>query len=429
MSSPNTSPPKPKPSQIVRNTQLPANQPPITQFLQQTSPTKIPTPSPSTPSQIPQLQQTTVTPAVLYQSAPSSPSSITRSSATPSSATPSSVTTPVQPVMVSSNEARMIIAQTNQVLLTPQPIFRTPPDKTYTPDRFIGLKLDNLHSLSAFTTSTYKQQLFKIINDSINKINSVPRSDLYSDVIRDLQNIINVMSDPRSLQSNVYKRYNTAIKKYDKIYNDLITSGEYTYDVNRIVPSYAGESSDLLIQTYNDFVVTRVANRLPIYESMIPKNLISELPENYINLLSAYNQQIQFQQIGSKFKVDGLLLKITTPQVKTEKVNLTPTGFTEIAVNTFFKRLESNLQNNYSDFMGEYKVGGSDTPIRLYMDKNYNFVVVQGRDRRVFKDPHEARKFCLLGGFDSDAVQRFRASSNIINVLAETFRAIPRIRV
>jgi hypothetical protein len=117
-----------------------------------------------------------------------------------------------------------------------------------------------------------------------------------------------------------------------------------------------------------------------------------------------------------------LLLGLTSPQYNPVQKIVAPSGFSEVGVDVFFKRLESELKNNYSDLMGEYRVYGASDSCRLFMDKNYNFVVTQGDKRRVFKNVTDARLFCLKGGYEADKVKLLRQKGMVIDKLKQPKR-------
>lgn len=234
----------------------------------------------------------------------------------------------------------------------------------------------------------------------------------------------------------VKTEFNKIYDNYKLKYELLIQSGNFTNDITKIRPDYGEIQSDAdaVLKEYNRYVIGRVNNNLPIPDQAIPRQILSNLPDGYINTLETYNSWIALKQNVPKgkspFNFDVNKLLITAlPQPKPVKEKVIPTGFTELGVNTFFKKLEGQLKNNYSDLMGDYMIDGADKPCKLFMDKNYNYVVVQGDKRQVFKDPIEARKFCLLGGFEADKVQKYRSSSLITNKLNTPFRVIPRTSV
>ena len=222
--------------------------------------------------------------------------------------------------------------------------------------------------------------------------------------------------------------------EYVEFYNFLATSGNYALDKKDIRPNYLGNETEI-INEYNQTVLLRAGSNMPITRDFIPPQISNKLPPDYFINLEAYNNYITFktsnqlaEQNDLKFDVNKLLVATSSfPVPKPPKQ--APVGFTEVGVNTFFKKLESTLKTNYSDMMGEYIVPGSDKPCKLFMDKNYNYVVVQGDKRQVFKDPIEARRFCLLGGFDGDKVQKFRSSQFTINKLDKPFRVVPKVTI
>lgn len=227
-------------------------------------------------------------------------------------------------------------------------------------------------------------------------------------------------------------RTNAIYKDYFDLYDYLISSKNYTINPKDVRPEYLGNEIEI-INEYNQTVLLRAGSNMPITRDFIPPQISNKLPPDYYINLEAYNNYIVLKtsnqlakQNDLNFDVNKLLVATSLfPVPKPPKQ--APTGFTEIGVNTFFKKLESTLKTNYSDMMGEYIIPGSDKPCKLFMDKNYNYVVVQGDKRQVFKDPIEARRFCLLGGFDADKVQKFRSSQFTINKLDKPFRIIPKV--
>lgn len=284
---------------------------------------------------------------------------------------------------------------------------------------------------SGKTNEEFKNNLFSFANN----LQSTNGSENFADIINDMRaeaNKVKIGSgntpiSKKTIEQEVTNIYDRYVNKYDS----LIASGEWTSDPNKIIPNYSEivADADVLLKSYNEYIINRINNNLSIPENSIPSRIISILPDGYLNILAAYNAWVILKQQNTQltpmnFDVNKLLIT-SLPQPKPVKEKVVPSGFTEIAVNTFFKKLESTIKNNYSDLMGEYIVPGSDKPCKLFMDKNYNYVVVQGDKRQVYKDPIEARKFCLLGGFDADKVQAFRQSKMITNKLDKPFRVIP----
>lgn len=246
-------------------------------------------------------------------------------------------------------------------------------------------------------------------------------------------NTINVgrgLPTTQTIVSNI----NLLYTEYSDFYNQLLSDPRYTNDPANLLPDYGEERDENeLIKRYNREVLQRLDKEEEIPIDFIPISFREKLPEGYLNTLDAYNSFIQQSKIpgfNASFIFDrNKLLLSTLPKPKPVQQREVPTGFTEIGVNTFFKKLEGQLKNNYSDMMGEYIVPGSNKPCKLYMDKNYNYVVVQGDQRQVFKDPIKARTFCLLGGFEADKVQQFRSSKMVSKKLQKPFRVVPRVGV
>jgi hypothetical protein len=218
---------------------------------------------------------------------------------------------------------------------------------------------------------------------------------------------------------------------YTDKYAAALQSGQYTTDATAIAPDYAAmtPSVDAQLQAYNTYVISQVVNKRPIDPRVIPPLVASSLPPGYAQDVNAYNAYTQFDPALSKnmiFPKDRLILRAPASPAPTPVPPPAPEGFTALGVNVFFKRLESTLKNQYSDLMGEYRVPPAE-PSRLFIDKNYKFVVVQGQNRRVFTDVVEARKFALMGAFQADAVQQYRASMLVTNKLRPQLRVIPRV--
>lgn len=293
----------------------------------------------------------------------------------------------------------------------------------------------NKPSTSQSNKQILKQNLIKFKEQLDNQSKNLYERPFDSLVnkINTYANTINVgrgLPTTQTINSNINKLYN----EYDNLYNQLLTDPRYTNDPANLLPDYGEERDENeLIKRFNREILQRLDQQKEIPIDFIPISFREKLPEGYLNTLDAYNSFIQLINApGSMgdfaFDKNKLLLS-TLPKPKPVQQREVPSGFTEIGVNTFFKKLEGQLKNNYSDMMGEYIVPGSNKPCKLYMDKNYNYVVVQGDQRQVFKDPIKARTFCLLGGFEADKVQKFRSSKMVSKKLQKPFRVVPRVGV
>lgn len=232
------------------------------------------------------------------------------------------------------------------------------------------------------------------------------------------------------------RRPTAYVNEFEFLYNELKKiyfeyKREYNENFGASIQADIGSDqvTNNTIREWNRYVLFKFAQGDEILERDIPGNIRRRVDDTYINLLDSYNVWLQSKTLfNSTFNFDSskLLLSLNLEYTPKPQIQV-PEGFTEIGVNAFFKKLEGQLANNYSDLMGEYRVAGA-SPSKLYMDKNYKFVVVQGDKRRVFNDVIEARRFALLGGFDADKVQQLRASKLITNKLSkDVFRVATRV--
>jgi len=351
---------------------------------------------------------------------------------------------PIQPAQNVANVAVGAAQNVGNVAVGAAVAHNQQPLKTYSPNRFLTpLLLFPPPNSSNRTQSQVIQEISNFIKEVVKQFfsNGVILSDIEISKFESLLQEL-IVSSRRGRQAQGVRKF---IEVYDDIkkiyndkyvskYNDLIASGEWTDEPSLVSPDYSSISLEQdIIKEYNNFVLQRVSSGLPIYEQNIPSRIFRDyITPEYINLLATYNSYLNLPQIGVSqsfnFDFNKLLLTARVP-TKQPPQKIIPSGFTEIAVNAFFKKLEGQLKNQYSDLLGEYIVQGAKKSSKLFMDKNYNFVVVQGDNRRVFKDVQEARLFCLRGAFEADEVQKQRAVGLLTNKLNQGLRVIPRTSV
>ena len=350
---------------------------------------------------------------------------------------------PIQPAQQVQQNVGVGAAVAQNALANPPPQ-QQQPLKIYPPNRFLTpLLLFPPPNSSNRTQSQVIQEISNFIKEVVKQFYS--DNEILRDInISDFEELYKelVVSSRRGRQAQGVRKfidvYNNLKDVYEANYvvkyNDLIASGNWTNEPSLISPDYSTISLEQdLIKEYNNFILQRVSSSLPIYEQNIPSRIYRDyITPEYINLLATYNSYLNLPQIGISqsfnFDFNKLLLTARVP-TKQPSQKIIPSGFTEVGVNAFFKKLETQLKSNYSDLMGEYIVQGAKKSSKLFMDKNYNFVVVQGDNRRVFKDVQEARLFCLRGAFEADEVQKQRAVGLLTNKLKQGLRVIPRTSV
>lgn len=261
-------------------------------------------------------------------------------------------------------------------------------------------------------------------------------SGVFMQFQKPIEDFKNMVSQSGTLTPQRGRRPISYVNEFESLYNELKKIYfEYRREYNEnfgasIQADIGGDTlTNNTIREWNRYVLFKYAQGDEILERDIPSNIRRRLDDTYINLLDSYNVWLQSKTLfNSTFNFDSskLLLSLNLEYTPKPQIQV-PEGFTEVGVNAFFKKLEGQLANNYSDFMGEYRVDGA-SPSKLYMDKNYKFVVVQGEKRRVFDDVIQARRFALLGGFDADKVQQLRASKLITNKLSKNvFRVATKV--
>jgi len=289
-------------------------------------------------------------------------------------------------------------------------------------DKYINFK--QIYDSNLRTYLEYNSELSSIDSDLIRI------GDLLDEDNPDTNQLISQMS-PKEFINNVLVR---SFKKLITDYQNIIENVNKQILVG--LPKFQSETKTNIndnIRRWNAYILESITKSEYIDIDLLPMYLKEKLPPGYLNQVDAYNYYRELQNknesiVNFKYDYNQLLIKEIIEIKKPEKKEI-PKGFSEIANNAFFKKIEGQIKNNYSDMMGEYSIPGTSQPCKLYMDQNYKYVVVQGENRRVFDDPIEARRFCLLGGFEADKVQEIRASQLITNKLKKPFRVIAKTSV